>query len=73
MEFARISLNKYIKLHLKNNPKSNEKEVKENLLQRLKDFKLGVKCRCGNDIWVIGSSFAGNGCFHLHYRRNRFK
>lgn len=64
MSFVEISLNKYIKLHLKNNPERSEGELRENLSRALKDFKSGVKCQCGNDIWVIGSSISGTGCFH---------
>lgn len=63
MNFVSISIRKYIELYLKNNPEENEKDIKDNLLKALKDFKSGNKCGCGNDIWVIGSSVAGNGCF----------
>jgi len=63
MAFKAISLNQYIKLHLKSNPDTNKAELKKGLLAHIQDFKNGVKCNCGNDIWVIGSTFAGNSCF----------
>ena len=48
---------------MRSNPKSSERKVKNNLLRALNDFESGVHCACGNDLWVIGSSFSGNGCF----------
>ena len=63
MAFVPISIDKYIKLHLKNNPKDNRKEVRQGLEEALKSFRKGEKCTCGNDIWVIGSAFVGNSCF----------
>lgn len=35
----------------------------DNLIKALKDFRNGIKCECGNDLWVIGSAFIGNSCF----------
>jgi len=63
MGFTGITIDKYIKLHLKNNPKENKTELKKNLKSSLNDYKNGVKCSCGNDIWVIGSAAVGNSCF----------
>lgn len=63
MGFASISMEKYIRLHLKSNPEQNEKDVRKHLERALNDYQKGVKCFCGNDIWVVGSAFAGNTCF----------
>ena len=63
MGFIPISLDKYIIKHLKNNPKENKKELTERLNSALQDYKNGVKCSCGNDIWVVGSAVVGNSCF----------
>ena len=63
MGFVPISIDRYIKKHLKNNPKENETYLREQLNRALTDHLKGVKCDCGNDIWVIGSAFAGNSCF----------
>ena len=61
--FIPISIEDYVKLHLKSNPKDSRKEITNYLEATLKDYKDGVKCACGNPIWVIGSAMAGNFCF----------
>jgi hypothetical protein len=63
MGFVPISIDTYIKKHLENNPTENEKELRERLNSAILDYKNGVKCSCGNDIWVIGSASVGNNCF----------
>lgn len=63
MEFKKISIENYINLHLKNNPSENRADLKKNLKRALNDYKAGIKCSCGNDIWVIGSASVGNSCF----------
>jgi len=63
MGFVGISINKYIKKHLKSNPSENEKDLRKRLNSALENFQKGVKCSCGNDIWVIGSASVGNSCF----------
>ncbi len=61
--FAPIKLNEYVKKHIKSNPGTSRKEIETGLKHALKDYKSGVKCDCGNPIWVIGSAVAGNACF----------
>jgi len=61
--FVPISIEKYIQSHLKTNPDENPKELRNNLTRALKDYQNGIKCQCGNSIWVLGSAFAGNSCF----------
>jgi len=63
MGFIPISIDKYIEKHLKNNPTEDEKDLRKRLNSALKDFKKGIKCSCGNEIWVIGSASVGNSCF----------
>lgn len=63
MGFTPISINKYIKMHLKNNLGENENDLRKRLNLALTDYNKGLKCVCGNDIWVIGSASIGNGCF----------
>ena len=63
MGFKPITIDGYVKLHLKNNPTENEKDLRKHLKAALNDYKNGVKCYCGNDIWVIGSASVGNSCF----------
>lgn len=63
MAFKPISIEKYIKIHLKSNPSMKEKEIRQSLKQALATYKNGQRCSCGNDIWVIGTAFVGNKCF----------
>jgi len=62
--FTFVSLDKYVDLHMKANPHDrSRRQVVSALRAALDDRKRGVKCQCGNPIWVIGSAFAGNACF----------
>lgn len=63
MGFIPISIKAYIKKHLKSNPGENEKDLRKRLNSALADYKKGIKCSCGNDLWVIGSAALGNSCF----------
>jgi len=63
MAFRKISLDKYLGLHLKSNPSENKADLKKRLEKAEEDFQNGIKCSCGNDIWVIGSASVGNACF----------
>jgi len=63
MGFIPISITDYIKIHLTRNPNDKKQVITDSLKNAIKDFKNGVKCGCGNDIWVIGSAFTGNSCF----------
>ena len=60
MGFKPIAIDKYVALHLRNNPDENEKELRNNLQTALTAFQNGEKCSCGNDIWVIGSASFGH-------------
>ncbi len=61
--FTPIVLEDYIQRYLKNNPDTSRKEIEPGLRSALADHKAGVKCDCGNPIWVIGSAVVGNACF----------
>jgi len=63
MSFKSITISEYIKKYLKNNPNANEEELRNSLNNALSDYKKGIKCMCGNDIWVIASASVGNTCF----------
>lgn len=63
MNFIPISIDNYIKKHLENNPSEKEIELRTNLESALDNYKKGIKCSCGNDIWVIGSAAVGDSCF----------
>ena len=63
MGFIPITIDEYVKMHLKNNPSENATELRKRLISAIEDYKTGVKCSCGNDIWVIGSASVGNNCY----------
>ena len=50
MRFIPISIDKYVSL-------------RKRLNAALTSFKKGIKCSCGNDIWIIGSASTGNNCY----------
>lgn len=62
-EFKPISLESYVELHINANPDVSREEIRGGLMSALKDHKRGVRCDCGNPIWVIGSAVAGIACF----------
>ncbi len=63
MDFTPISINNYLALHLKNNPSANEAKLRSKLDRILSEFNEGIKCDCGNPLWVIGSALLGMGCY----------
>ncbi len=58
-----ISIDKFVKLHLKKNPNENEKVLRVRIEAALDDYKNGVKCQCGKDLWIVGSASAPFACF----------
>ncbi len=58
-----ISIDRYIKIHLKKNPNDNERILKMRIDAALDYYKNGLKCQCGKDIWIVGSIKAPFGCF----------
>ncbi len=58
-----ISIDKFLKLHLKKNPNKNEKVLRVRIEAALDDYKNGVKCQCGKDLWIVGSASAPFACF----------
>lgn len=61
--FVPISIDRYVRKHMENNPAENEKDLTKRIVRALEDYRKGIKCKCGNDIWVIGSAAVGNSCF----------
>ncbi|MFW5705615.1 MAG: hypothetical protein ACOCX8_01310 [Bacteroidota bacterium] len=61
--FVPISIEDYIRFHLKSNPDENEDQLRKKLNEALKAHQEGKKCSCGNDLWVIGSAAVGLSCF----------
>jgi len=63
MGFQAISTEDFLATYHKNNPKEELKKVRQELERALADYKDGITCKCGNDIWVIGSAIVGNMCY----------
>lgn len=61
--FTPIGIEDYVQLHLKSNPDTSPREIESRLCSALDDYKAGIKCACGNPIWVVGSAVVGNACF----------
>jgi hypothetical protein len=64
MKYTPITIDNYVALHVQNNPTVQAPELRKKVLAALQDFKNGIKCQCGNDIWVIASASVGNSCFN---------
>lgn len=58
-----ISIDKYVKIHLKKHPNEDEKVLRVRIEAALDNYNNGVKCQCGKDIWIVGSASAPFGCF----------
>jgi len=63
MGFVPITIDKYVARHWANNPSEKEADLRKNLSSAINACRKGVKCFCGNDIWVVGSASVGNSCF----------
>lgn len=63
--FAPISIDEFIKCHIKNNPEENIKDLRCSLSQAAEAKKNGCTCmNCGQPIWAVGTAVVGwNGCF----------
>jgi len=61
--FTPICIENYVVRHARSNRDDEPEDVPKWLERVLRDHKAGVRCRCGNPLWVIGSAVAGNACF----------
>jgi len=62
-QFTKISVDSFIEKYKLNNSKSDLNKLKKNILYFRQLKKDGVKCSCGNSLWIIGSAVSGKGCF----------
>jgi hypothetical protein len=58
-----ITIDEYVKIHLQKNPNEKENVLRVRIEAALDDYKNGVKCQCGRDIWIVGSASSPFGCF----------
>ena len=63
MPFVPIDIEKYIELHMRDNPDEDPDGLRARLIEALSAWKAGETCACGNPIWVVGSATAGHACF----------
>lgn len=61
--FIPIRLEDYVEQHLRNNPDEDRDDLTRRLKYAINAYKRGVKCHCGNPIWIIGSAQVGLSCF----------
>lgn len=58
-----ISIEKFVKIRLKKNPNEKEKVLRVRIDAAMDNYKNGIKCQCGKDIWIVGSASAPFACF----------
>lgn len=58
-----ITIDEYVKIHLKENPNEKENVLRVRIEAALDDYNNGIKCKCGKDIWIVGSASSPFGCF----------
>ena len=61
--FVAVRLNQFVKQYLRNHKQANGDEVRAAVEDALAARRQGVRCACGNPLWVAGSAVAGYGCF----------
>ena len=61
--FVPISLDDYVRLHLKSHPRADAADLRARLGRALEGYRSGLRCSCGEPVWVIGSAEAGLACF----------
>jgi hypothetical protein len=61
--FVPVRLNQFVKQYLRNNKDADGDAVRAAVEDALAAWRQGVRCACGNPLWVAGSAVAGYGCF----------
>ena len=61
--FTPISIARWVEIHLQSNPGVNRRDLVVRLERARDAFLSGVRCRCGGEIWIIGSAESGLSCF----------
>ena len=63
IEFNKISVDNFIRKYKLNNPNADIVQLKSALIHFKELRSEGIKCNCGNSLWVIGSALSGKTCF----------
>jgi len=61
--FVAVRLNQFVNQYLRNHKQADGNEVRAAVEDALAARRQGVRCACGNPLWVAGSAVAGYGCF----------
>jgi hypothetical protein len=61
--FVPVRVNQFVKQYLRNNKGADGEAVRAAVEDALAAWRQGVRCACGNPLWVAGSAVAGYGCF----------
>jgi hypothetical protein len=61
--FTPISLERYAELHMQANPGTDREDLLKRLRYAMRAHERGVRCQCGEDIWIVGSAEVGLSCF----------
>ena len=62
--FSPISIDEFVKKHIKSNPGENAADLRSSLKDAVKRKQNGETCFCGQPIWAIGSAITGESqCF----------
>jgi hypothetical protein len=61
--FVPVRMNQFVKQYLRNNKDADGDTVRAAVEDALAAWRQGVRCACGNPLWVAGSAVAGYGCF----------
>lgn len=61
--FTPIRLEDYVKVCLRSNPGVDRGDLVRRLKHAIEASKRGVRCQCGEPIWIVGSADAGLSCF----------
>ena len=61
--FVAVRLNQFVNQYLRNHKEADGDEIRAAVEDALAARRQGVRCACGNPLWVAGSAVAGYGCF----------
>lgn len=61
--FTPIRLEGYVELQQRANPDAKRTEVIARIEGAIDAYQKDIRCRCGAQIWIIGSAEAGLACF----------
>jgi len=61
--FTPVSVEKFVRQYMQKNEDASADTIRVAVHDALAAKRQGVRCACGNPLWVAGSAVAGYGCF----------